>query len=559
VIRTALSVIFISAGFLPIFSQLPEAPPKFEIADVHTSAKIPHSYFRTMPVHNRRYELKNATMVDLIRTAWDVDPDKVVGGPNWLEMNRFDLVAKLPVNSTSETQKLMLQSLLADRFNLKVHKDTRSIPAYVLSAENKPQLKVAEGKEETGCKIQNASGSPTEGSGRLEMTSADGSVRTISLSPGMVIQYNCRNMSMAAFAEGLRSMLGVSLGSNRVLDQTGLEGRWNFDLKFSMQTTIIAANNTGGRITLAEAINRQLGLKFEEKQVPAPVIVVDSINEKPSENPPGLAKILPPIPMPTEFEVASIKPTEPSAAQTSTGARIQPGGRFVAQGITVKVLALRAFNASSNDQVLGLPKWADTDRYDINAKVPLEESSTTPLDIESIEPMVRSLLVERFKMKYHTEQQPVAAYTLLVTKSKMKKADAATRTFCKNVDAPPSAPPGSRILNCQNITMAQFADRLQGLTSELTLPILDATGIEGGFSFSLTFSPLAAALRRVAERSGGIAGQAPGDVQMAADPVSGGITLFEALEKQLGLKLELQKRPMPVIVIDHIEQKPTEN
>jgi uncharacterized protein (TIGR03435 family) len=559
VIRTALLVIFMIVPFLPTLSQSRETPPKFEIAGVHISARIPNPYFRTVPVHDRRYELKNATMVDLIRTAWDVDPDKVVGGPNWLEMNRFDLVAKLPVNSTSETQKLMLQSLLAERFNLKVHKDTRPVPAYVLSAEKKPQLKVAEGTEEAGCKIQNASGPPTEGSGRLEMMNADGSVRTISLSPGMVIQYNCRNMTMAAFAEGLRSMLGVSLGSRQVLDQTGLEGGWNFDLKFSMQTIIIGTNNPGGRITLAEAINRQIGLKLEEKQVPAPVIVVDSVNEKPSENPPGLAKVLPPIPVPTEFEVASIRPMEPSAARTSMGARMQPGGRFIAQGISVRWLVSRAFNANSNAQVVGLPKWADTDRYDINAKAPSEGPSTALPDMEVIEPMVRSLLVERFKMKYHMEEQPVAAYALVVTKSKMKNADPATRTFCKNVDAPAGAPPGSRTLNCQNITMAQFADRLQGLTSELTLPVLDATGIKGGFDFSLTFSPLAAALRRVAERSGGSAGQVPGDVQMAADPVSGGITLFEALEKQLGLKLEMQKRPMPVIVIDHIEQKPTEN
>jgi len=454
--RVPTLVILMSVAFLSAFSLTPEAPPKFEIAEVHVSAKVPNPYFRTVPVHDRRYELKNATMVDLIRTAWDVDSDKVVGGPNWLEMTRFDVLAKLPANSTPETQRLMLQSLLADCFNLVVHQDTRPVPTYVLSAEKKLQLKEAEGTEETGCKLQNASGPPAEGGGRLMMMDASGTVTTINRSPGFVVQYNCRNITMAAFADGLRGMLGTSLGSRHVLDQTALEGRWNFDLKFSLQLSGLGTTDSASRIALAEAINRQLGLKLEEKQIPTPVLVVESVNETPSEDPPGLAEALPPIPIPTEFEVASIKPRDPSAMPGIMGARIQPGGRFIAQGMSVRMLVSRAFNASSNDQVVGLPKWADTDRYDINAKAPSEGPSSVQIDMDAMGPMVRSLLVERFKMKYHREEQPVAAYTLVATKSKMKKADPASRTFCKNVNAPAGAPPGSRTLNCQNITMAQF-------------------------------------------------------------------------------------------------------
>jgi uncharacterized protein (TIGR03435 family) len=557
-IRTALLVIFMTIAFLPVLSQTPEAPQKFEIADVHVSAKTPNPYFRTVPVHDRRYELKNATMVDLIRTAWEVDPDKVIGGPNWLEMNRFDILAKLPPNSTPETQRLMLRSLLADRFNLVIRKDTRPVPTYVLEAEKKPQLKEAEGAEETGCKMQSASGAPAEGSGRLMMVNANGAVTTITLGPGFVVQYNCRNMTMAAFANALRGMLGSSTGSNPVLDQTGLEGKWNFDLKYSLQLSGLAMGDSGDRITLAQAIDKQLGLKLEEKQIPAPVLVVDSVNEKPSENPPGLSEALPPVPVPTEFEVASIKPMDPSAVPAIMGVRMQPGGRFIAQGISVRMLVSRAFNANSSDQVVGLPKWADTDRYDVNAKVPAEGASAAPLDMDAVGPLVRSLLVERFKMQYHTEERPVAGYTLVANKPKMQRADPASRTFCKNVNPPAGAPPGSRTLNCQNITLEQFADRLQGLTSELSWPVLDSTGIEGGWDFSLTFSTMPATFRATMMRGAETAGQPEGNMPMAADPV-GSLTIFEAVDKQLGLKLEMQKRSMPVIVIDHIEQKPTEN
>ena len=106
------------------------------------------------------------------------------------------------------------------------------------------------------------------------------------------------------------------------------------------------------------------------------------------------------------------------------------------------------------------------------------------MDMEAVTPMMRALLVDRFKMTYHTEERPASAYSLVAAKPKMKKADPDSRTFCKNSNAPPGAPPGSRVLTCQNITMAQFADRLQNLGPGMNWPILDATGIEAGWDFT---------------------------------------------------------------------------
>ena len=100
--------------------------------------------------------------------------------------------------------------------------------------------------------------------------------------------------------------------------------------------------------------------------------------------------------------------------------------------------------------------------------------------------------------------------------------------------------------------MAQFAEELQGKSRELIWPVVDVTGIEGGWDFTLMFSQNAG----LSGLRGGDPGQ-PG-VDGATDP-GGAFTLLEAVDKQLGLKLELQKRPMPVFVIDHIEQRPTEN
>ena len=89
----------------------------FGIADIHASA--PNTILEMRSRFSRgRYELRNATLVDLIRTAWSVDADKVVGGPDWLDTNRFDVIATAPAVSTPETLKTMLRNLLVDRFRL---------------------------------------------------------------------------------------------------------------------------------------------------------------------------------------------------------------------------------------------------------------------------------------------------------------------------------------------------------------------------------------------------------------------------------------------------------
>jgi hypothetical protein len=159
-----------------------------------------------------------------------------------------------------------------------------------------------------------------------------------------------------------------------------------------------------------------------------------------------------------------------------------------------------------------------------------------------------------FKMTYHSEERPMSAYSLVAAKPKMKKADPASRIFCRNSVGAAGSPPGSQTITCQNTTMALLAERLQNQAQGLNWPILDATGIDGGWDFTLTYSRFPALN---GPGRGGDAG-VPDAAPVASDP-GGGYTIFEAIDKQLGLKLESRKRPMPVIVIDHLEQKPTDN
>ena len=133
----------------------------------------------------------------------------------------------------------------------------------------------------------------------------------------------------------------------------------------------------------------------------------------------------------------------------------------------------------------------------------------------------------------------------------MKKADPANRASCP-VTWGDEKDPSIEVLTCQNTTMSQFAQQLQSPGSGyIKSPVLDATHIEGAYDFVLRFNSLRDVQTRVTPSPSA-------DAAVASDP-GGAISLFDAVDKQLGLKLEKQKRPTPMLVIDHIEEKPTEN
>jgi uncharacterized protein (TIGR03435 family) len=544
------------------WGQTSDAAPKFEIADVHVSAKDPHHAFGGSQPVNGRFEFHSATMVELIQTAWGIDQDKILGGPNWLELDRFDVVAKLPASMTAasavlppvsqdgETREVppylqMLQSLLADRFKLVARKEPRPFPAYILTTGKKPLLKASDGTGETGCKVLNQG----------------------PFVAGSEIQYACRNLSMAAFAGNLSNILGTELGGNPVMDRTGLKGLWNIEFKWQLPAyaCLKCDLSADDRALFFDAVEKQLGLKLELQQVPIPVILVDSVNRKPTENPPGVTEALPRPKVPTEFEVASIKPTSPDFQ----GGRqnIEPNGRLVLQGVTLDDLLMATVGSSYGipyrGWVIGMPSWAAAQRFDITAIPP---KSTIQWSFQSfrdntLQPLFRSLLEQRFGLKTHAEEREVPAYSLVAVKPKMKKGDPASRSHCLNTPAPQGAPVGTVVLTCQNIPMDEFADRYVRNfgTAFGTIfawpPVQDATGLEGGWDFTLQYvqTPVNQNAGRV-----GDAGPSPAEALNSSDP-GGGLTVTEAVEKQLGLKLELRKRMMPVTVIDHLEQKPTEN
>lgn len=498
-------------------------------------------------------------MLDMIRIAYAVDPERVSSGPNWLELDRFDVFAKTPEKANAEARRLMLQSLLAERFKLSIHNDTRPMPAYGLTSKN-PHLKEASEEGESGCKfsVENAPNGPPAGGGPIQI-------------PTFV--YTCRNETMASFAQALLNApaAGQYLNNQLVVDQTGLKGPYDFTLRYTPKVPVGIAV-TGEQIPLSDALEKQLGLKLELTTAPLPTVVVDSVNRKPTENPTEAIKSFPPLP--TEFEVASLKPSAPNAPPGQPDIK---NGRLYIPGISLQNLIMVSWEINGPQFLIGAPKWLNDDKYDILAKAPegvaigdlTPNRNSVPVNIDALRPMLRALIVERFQLAVHTEEKPMDAYTLVGNKPKLKKSDPTSRTRWKEGAAQDSKGDKNansslgRLVTCQNVTMAQFAEMLPNIApGYLRTNVVDATGLEGGYDFTFSFSPIGAI--RMAQVARPSADRPPGtdskteNTTEASDP-SGAISLFDALNKQLGLKLETVKRPVQVLVIDKVERKPIEN
>ena len=194
-----------------------------------------------------------------------------------------------------------------------------------------------------------------------------------------------------------------------------------------------------------------------------------------------------------------------------------------------------AWNINNDEMLVGAPTFLGSTFFDVTA-IPATggQAETLPIEIDDVRVMLRALLTERFGLSTHIENRQVKAYKLVADKPKLQKADPASRVGCKNDSGadgkdPRVSAPWLMLVACQNVTMTQFAEQLPfWAAGYINSPVADATGIEGAFDFTLTFTQ--ANLLQGANRP--VAPGAP-----AADP-STLLSVFESLPKQLGLKLD---------------------
>ena len=481
------SLLIASAAFAP--QPKSETAPKsdtaqkFELADVHastTAAGFAQNFGGVL--REGKYVNRDTTLVKLIAAAYGVPEENVAGGPGWLSSDLFDVIAKVPDGTNMAAANLMLRSLLVERFGLAVHEGTYPVPRYVLS--------VGKG----GSKLKSASGTDPASCVPKQVTfPAD--PNDFANYPN--IEVACHNMTSAVIAENLHNMAGGYLDHD-VVDSTKLEGSFDFDLTWTARAALTAKGRDG--ISVFDAVEKQLGLKLELKDVPMPGLVVDHVNRNPTSNPAGASTAL--ALAAARFEVASIKPADPSKPPF-TGLLYTGGSQMTAGGTlrALIALALQVPQNVANDTVIGLPKSADTQAWMIEAKVPSTgEGAPQIVNGRPLPPplsvgleMLRGELVSQFELKTHVENREVTVYAITVAKGKptFTQANDSDRSECKpDPNAPKPAPNVAGMINCKNTTMEQLAQLLQQRAGAyMDHPVVDATGLTGGWNFLIGWTP----------------------------------------------------------------------
>jgi uncharacterized protein (TIGR03435 family) len=210
------------------------------------------------------FSVTNMSMIEIMQFAYKVDGSAISGFPSWFRSDRFDIIAKGPVNTSDATLRLMLQSLLATEFRLIVHMDQKPQDAFALV--------VAKG----GPKLQKAAGpAPIANTERSQFEDAvDHCTRTND--SGQVIA-TCTNITMAELAKRLSSLAPAYL-DRPVVDLTGIAGTWDLKLQWTGKGKI----DTEGGLTVFDAVTK-IGLRLEQRKIPLPGLVIDHV-ERLTEN-----------------------------------------------------------------------------------------------------------------------------------------------------------------------------------------------------------------------------------------------------------------------------------
>jgi bla regulator protein blaR1 len=242
--------------------------------------------------------------------------------------------------------------------------------------------------------------------------------------------------------------------------------------------------------------------------------------------------------VPTKFDVATIKPNTDNDNRFAY--RGLPGGALSATGVPLKMLIMEAYDIKSF-QVSGEPGWVNTAKWDIEAKV---EGFQGRLSQAQHGAMLRVLLEDRFRLIVRRETKEMPVYALVVGKGGSKLAPHAGE----------SPQPGQAVRSGRgmfSIKMGGVALLTAQLERQLARVVVDETGLTGEYDYTLEWTPQPG---EGGPESIGL----PPQAESPAPPDSKGSSIFIALQEQLGLRLDSQKGPVEIIVIEHVE-KPSEN
>jgi uncharacterized protein (TIGR03435 family) len=555
--RTLLALLLGMPLTLPAQSPTPQinpvqpAPSGPLVADVHAAPYRPSINYTVTSGHGR-VDIRNATLVNLIDYAHAIEDDdgredaSIVGGPSWLDFDRFDVAALVPSLQpaipdtgqpnygmytllTNGTVRPVVERILEERFHLKIHAEARPLPGYVVTvAKDGPKLAEAN--------------APTAPNSCQAVREKDNPAR---------VDTTCTSETIAQFL----TLIGGTF-RHPLLDRTGLTKPYDFTLRFTSEQLSTRQDTIDAYI---QEMNKQLGIVMTLGDVPQPALVVDHVDRTPIANPPETAKLVPATPE-FESEVASIRVADPKEPQ----AQMRPTGSQIAfTNFSLQQLVVEAWQLPSAAMLGNAPPWLDRVRYTILAKLPPDvDGRTLVLHQDPLDSMLRKLLTDRFQIQSHWGEQTADGYVLLAGSPRMKKADPTSRTYCKygpaegEKDVRRVDSPFNGMFHCQNVTMAQFADLLAavGGRADIKNHVVDKTGLTDSYDFSVSYTSGSRLLLQEAAAQKAAAQ----DGQATAGPVEG-LGIEDAVRKELGVRLEKQPLPLPFLILDHIDQAPTEN
>jgi len=240
-----------------------------------------------------------------------------------------------------------------------------------------------------------------------------------------------------------------------------------------------------------------------------------------------------------EFEAASIKPSAPAEmGRMRVGMSMLPGGRISMAGVTVRLLIQQAYGVL-DFQIVGGPDWMRSERYDITAK---PEGAASQ---DQVKVMIQALLKDRFKLAFHSETKELPTYALVVAKGGPKLKAAEVSAGGEGGGRGGQIRMGRGHFEANGVGVSALVNQL---ANTLGRSVIDKTELTGEYDFKLDWMP--------EESQQGMMKGPAGDGAAPSD--NPGVSIFTALQDQLGLRLESTKGPVEILAIERAE-KASEN
>ncbi len=268
-VHTAASIVVAASAALAQTSASPAVAPSFDVASIRQNTTSTDGHNHIYNDHSEsHFRTVNVSLKDLVQYAYGLPKSQILGGAPWFDTTMFDVDSKsdatvdaqlkaLPDAEARKQKQLMVQALLADRFQLKTHQETRELPIFnLVLAKGGPKFK------------------PSEANGTTVSTNTGGGIQRIHVQGS--------DNTIELLARELAALLG-----RVVVDKTGIGARYDLTLRWTPDDRpapmLNGAPYPNPPPDIFTAIQEQLGLKLEPAKGPVPVLVIDHI-EMPSEN-----------------------------------------------------------------------------------------------------------------------------------------------------------------------------------------------------------------------------------------------------------------------------------